>query len=126
MTAWVRCAALVVALIIIGGCSHRGLVLTRESEDSLHYVVIGFGVISVPKSEKADAVTATKSNVLGVLLSNQPGLKVGIGYGSSSVIVVPANAEDVRVEVGSCAGGGVRLTADRAVLGKPTNTGKED
>jgi hypothetical protein len=126
MTSWVRSVALAAALTLVCGCSHRGMVLNYESQDSLHYVVIGFGMVSVPKSTQPDAVTATKFNAVGISVSNQPGLSFGVGYSSSSVVAVPANAEDVRVDVGSCAGGGVRVTADRAVLKEPVALRKED
>lgn len=119
------CATVLLAAVLLLplGCSHRGFVLTRESPEALHYVVIGFGVLTVPKPEGRDAVLATGFTALGVSLSNSPGLSLGVGYHSSSVVAVPANAEDVRVEVGYCGANGVRVAAERAVVNEPLRKG---
>jgi len=79
-------------------------------------VVIGFGIISVPKPEQKVAVLATKSQSLGVSISDQPGLKLGVGYASSTVVAVPHGAEDVRVEISQSPGGPLKVDTQKATL----------
>ena len=68
-----------------------------------HYVIIGFGIVSVNESD--EAVVATQTQALGVSVSDRPGLKLGIGYASSTVVTVAPGAQDVRVEVSKIPGG---------------------
>lgn len=112
------CLALLV--VVITGCSsnRRSLALAVNGERSLHFVVIGFGVVSVPKTEANVAVTATKVQGLGVTVTDAPGLKVGLGYSSATTVSVPDEAEDVRVEVYQEFGGPVVVDATSARLGK--------
>lgn len=85
---------------------------THESKDSTHYIVIGFGVITIPKSSTDDEILATKMQSLGLVVSNQPGLKVGLGYSFSSVIAVPIDTNNTVVEASTCkSGSGINLSA---------------
>lgn len=68
-----------------------------ESNTS-HHIVIGFGIVSVNEPENI-ALISTSTQVLGINLSDRPGMKLGVGYSSNTVITVPDGAEDVRVEV---------------------------
>jgi len=70
-----------------------------DGKDSVHYLVIGLGVVTVPKPESRTAVLATRAHTIGVQVSDQPGLKLGVGYSSGSVVAIPDTAEDVRVEI---------------------------
>lgn len=72
---------------------------TIETKDGVTYhLIIGFGVVRTKRATN-DAVVATDARSLGVVVSDRPGLKLGIGYSASTVVTVPAGAEDVRVEV---------------------------
>jgi hypothetical protein len=85
---------LIVMLLAISGC----IVTAKGEGESRHHVVIGFGIVSTKEDEK-QAVVATDVNAVGIILSDRPGLKFGIGYASSTVVTVPSGATDVRVEV---------------------------
>ncbi len=102
-----------ISIEVLSGCSSFGCCWTLPvSEDqSVHYVILGFGVVSVPKTEKKTAVFAAKSQALGIVLSDQPGAKLGIGYTSSSLVTIPDGAEDVRVEISQTPGGSVTVNA---------------
>jgi len=104
--------------LIASGCSavNTGLALPVAGKDSIHYIVLGFGIVSVPKSDKATAVLATKTQALGMLVSDQPGSKISIGYSSGSVVVIPDGAEDVRVEISHKLWGPITITAPSATL----------
>src|SRR5437762_14331078 len=71
--------AVVVSLsVIINGCSRLACCMSvplRGSHDSIHYLVIGLGLISVPKPEQETVVLATKMQALGVSITDQAGLK---------------------------------------------------
>jgi len=73
-----------------------------ESNTS-HHLVIGFGIVSVNEPDDI-ALVSTSTQVLGVNVSDRPGMKLGIGYSANTVITVPNNAEDVRVEVSQLPG----------------------
>jgi hypothetical protein len=55
-----------------------------------HTLVLGFGVVSTPAIEKP-AAQITKTKAIGLVLSDQPGMKAGIGYASSTVTQVRTN-----------------------------------
>lgn len=84
--------------VILSGC-----IAIPGKGGTKHYVIVGFGIVSVNESE--EAVTATQAHSLGISISDRPGLKLGIGYTSSTVVTVAPGAEDVRVEVSKRPGG---------------------
>ena len=72
-------------------------------------MVIGFGVVSVPAIQQSVAVQAVKSQILGIGISNQPGVSLSFGYASNTVTKIPDGAEDVRVELSDRPGGPVTV-----------------
>jgi hypothetical protein len=62
-----------------------------------HYVIVGFGVVSVPK-QPASTVHVSKVQALGLTVADQPGLRVALGYASGMVAAIPPDV-DVRLEV---------------------------
>jgi hypothetical protein len=115
---------ILMGLLLLTGCKAIKCCLTIPADhtgDSISYLVIGVGVITVPKPEKQTAVLATKAEILGINISNQPGLKVGLGYSSSSVVEIPDNAEDVRVEISQKPGGPLKIKSEKAKLYKTSN-----
>ena len=114
--------------VIMSGCGPLACCASlpiRGSQGSVHYLVIGLGLLSVPKPEDKTAVLATKMQTLGVGVSDQAGLKVGIGYASSTVVAVPDGAEDVRVEVSQKLGGSLIVDTPKANLTKGEERKKE-
>jgi hypothetical protein len=79
----------------------------RDKSETLHYLVIGIGVVSIPAEQKTAAVQAARSHILGAGISNQPGVSLSLGYASSIVTRVPENTEDVRIEFSERPGGPV-------------------
>ena len=61
--------------------------------------MIGIGVISYPKHQPDEQINATKSQVAGIYVSSQPGLKAGIGLSSSIVTSVADTTEDAIIEI---------------------------
>jgi hypothetical protein len=78
-------------LVGLAGCApfHKG--------DTTHYVVIGFGVVSVPRTNTSP-VQVVKSQAIGLSVSDQPGIKFGIGYSSSTTVSIHTN-QNVLIEV---------------------------
>jgi hypothetical protein len=70
---------------------------------TVHHVIIGFGIVSV-NEPPSHAIIATDSHILGMSISDQPGLKFAFGYSSSTVVSIPDGADDVRVEVSKLPG----------------------
>lgn len=103
---------------LLTGCGGPAccLSLPINDENSVHYLIIGISVLSIPKPENKTAVLATQSHTLGLNLSDQPGMKVGVGYSSSTMVEIPDGAEDVRVEVSQKPGGPLVVNTKEAQL----------
>lgn len=66
-------------------------------------------------------MAATSTQVLGVQVSDRPGLKLGLGYASGVVTTVSDGAEDVRAEVSHWPFGPLKIEVDRARFAELTN-----
>jgi hypothetical protein len=88
----------------------------RGREGTTHHVVLGFGVVSVHRSP-AETVTATRVQALGVVVTDRPMLKVGVGY-ASSVVVTAVPGVDAAVEVSQRPWGPLRVDTSRV---RPTS-----
>ncbi len=97
---------------LLAGCSNLFCcaTLVRESGDSIDYVVLGFGVISVPAPGGPPGALVTRVRALGVLASDQPGPRLSVGYAAASAVAVPADTGDTVIEASTCAGTGVIVT----------------
>lgn len=83
-------------------------------------LVVGIGLVTV-NDRTNQALVATSTQVLGMEVSNRPGLKFGVGYASSVVTTVSDEAEDVRAEISHWPFGPVNITVQKADLAFPTN-----
>lgn len=95
---------LIIIFFILSGCSSSTCCVSTklENDSFINYVVIGFGIVSVPKPAIKGGAYAARTKSLGIMLSDQPGLKSSIGYATSSVIVVPANTNNTIIEARTC------------------------
>jgi hypothetical protein len=82
------------ALLCLSSCSG----IPIRSGDTVHYQIVGVGVVSVPSAAKQADVRVDRVSALGLSLADQPGLRFGLGYTSSTVMTVRDDS-DVRVEV---------------------------
>jgi hypothetical protein len=78
-------------LLLLAGC------VPFQSNGTKHIVVVGFGIVSLPLTN-APNTRVTKSQAIGLIVSDQPGTRVGLGYSSSTVIQVSTN-QNILVEV---------------------------
>lgn len=111
------------------GESKVGPVLTiKGKEGTKHFIIIGFGIVRVNRSEGETAAVVTDSQALGVNVSDQPGLKFGVGYSSSTVLTVPdsTRADDVRMEVSRRPFGSLSITTHSAKLKDISGKGEEN
>ncbi len=90
--------AFVAALALCTLCGCSGIKWAGR-DGTIHHVILGFGVVSVPANNDKSSVVATRSETLGIHVSDQPGVRVAIGYTSSSTIAVPETTENIVVEV---------------------------
>lgn len=81
--------------------------------ETAHFLVIGIGVVSVPQPDNDDTVLSARSHVLGLSASNFPGNRLALGYSSGVFTAIPADANDVRVEVDHSLGGIISIQTDR-------------
>lgn len=90
---------LLTALVIIIAVSGCAGIEYRDGKGTIHHLIIGVGIVSIPKPENKTGAFVSKTEVIGVHASNQPTLKLGIGYSESSFIAVPESTENIVVEV---------------------------
>lgn len=83
-----------------------------------YHLILGFGVVRV-NDAKPSAAVVTDTQSFGLVVSDRPGVKFGVGYASSSVVSVPADAKDVRIGVSRLPWGPLRVEAAAADLGAP-------
>ncbi len=98
-----RVIAAGVLLLAISGCA---IPVTGKS-GTVHYLVVGIGVVNVPAPEPETSSSAVTYDVVGLLLSNQPGVRMAAGYASGSTMQVPVTAD-------------VLISADRSPMGAVT------
>jgi len=91
----VRVALVVILLCCVDGCS--GIPIKTKS--GLHYLIIGIGVVSVPVDERADGAYVASTDMIGLQLSDQPGVKAALGIMTSSTIIVPQTTDNILIEV---------------------------
>jgi len=111
------------------GESKVGSVLTiKGKEGTKHFIIIGFGIVRVNRPEGETAAVVTDAQALGIHVSDQPGLKFGVGYSSSTVLTVPdgTRADDVRMEVSRHPFGPLKITTDSAKLKEFLNKGEKN
>jgi hypothetical protein len=82
-----------VATLALGGCSGVPI----RSDDTIHYLIIGIGVVSVPAGRPD--VRVDRVRALGLTFADHPGLRLSLGYTSGLAVAVPEHAGDVYVEV---------------------------
>jgi hypothetical protein len=78
-------------LVLFTGC------IPFTSNGTKHVMVVGFGIVSVPATNAPNTQVA-KSQAIGLIVSDQPGIKVGLGYSSSTVVQIATN-QNVLIEV---------------------------
>ena len=96
------CLVAALPLLGIGGCVGPGYGLTVPVNDdagTVNYLILGIGLVSVPRPEDQRSVLVTRAHALGLMVSDQPATKVGVGYTSSRVVAVPREAGDVQVQI---------------------------
>lgn len=108
---------LIISLIVISmtGCS--GIRIT-SNDGTIHHFIIGIGIVSAPKNNGEYGVLATKTQALGVYLSDQPGLKLGVGYSSASTVIIPDDSENIIVEISQPPMGPLSIVANPKAEGK--------
>jgi len=73
--------------------------ITIHDKDGVTYtLIVGFGMVRT-KDASDGAVVATDTRSFGLVVSDQPAVKLGVGYASSTVVTVPVGAENVCIEV---------------------------
>lgn len=109
--------AIFLSLPLAQGCAFP----VRGGDGTTHHVVIGLGIVSV--NDSASAVLVTRTQVLGLNVSDRPGLRLGAGYSSGTTISIAPNAEDVRVEVRQRPGGPIIVEAPATHVVTPAREG---
>lgn len=95
----------------LSGCAN-GLCCTfrtAETPQSIRYLVIGLGVVTIADANESSAIVAARVNALGLTVTDQPGIKFNLGYAASSLIAIPPSIKDAIVEVGECTPGGITI-----------------
>ena len=99
----------------LSGCSGVRL----EGEDSIHYLVICVGIVSIPKNKADVEATVIRSHSLGITATNAPGNSFNLGYASSAVILIPDEATNLTIEVEDSPTGTIRVTVPESSYPQP-------
>ncbi len=108
--------------LVLSACSPLAF---KGKDNSIQYVILGFGVVTVPKPQNEVAIIAAKATTLGISISNQPGLRFSLGYTSGFFLTIPDHAKDVRLEVYERLGGPITVDTINAELETIPKKGKE-
>ena len=90
-------------LLASSGCA----VPIAGKSGTVHYLIVGIGVVNVPAPDQDTSSSAVTYDVVGLLVSNQPGVRVAAGYASGSTVQVPVTAD-------------VLISAERSPMGVVT------
>ena len=77
---------LAVLLLLLAGC-------TTENNGVVHHVIVGFGVVSVNKTNQAAQVVRAKA--FGIYCSDTPGTKLAVGYVNQTTACIRTNSNVV-------------------------------
>ncbi len=126
---WQMCVIAILFVVVVSGCTYvdnrkdseaaMGAVIpVKGREGTKHFIIIGFGIVRVNRPEGETAALVTDTQALGINVSDQPGLKIGVGYSSCTVTTVPdsTGADDIRVEVTRKPVGALKITTHSAKL----------
>jgi hypothetical protein len=97
-----RLRSCIALLLFLTGC------VPLSSNGTRHYVIIGFGIVSVPLTN-SPAAQVVKSQAIGLSINDQPGTKLSIGYMDSTVINVQTNT-NILIEVSKLPGQPLKVT----------------
>jgi hypothetical protein len=92
---------LVVLLVLLTGC------IPFQSNGTKHVLVIGVGLVSVPLTNSPNT-QVSKSQAIGLIVSDQPGIKAGLGYSSSTIVQIATN-QNILVEVSAKPGQPIKV-----------------
>lgn len=102
-----RWPLLAVASTVVFATLGCAIPLKREN-GTLHHLIIGIGLVRC-KGTSDPTVLATDTTAIGVSLSDAPGLKLGMGYTASTVVMIPSDTMDARVELSKRFGGSLAI-----------------
>lgn len=89
-----RVGAIAALAGMLQACS--GLPLS-DADGGLTYVIVGFGIVSVPAPKGHPDVAVVRARSLGLMMSDHPSTKLALGYASSLVTVVSKDSPGVIV-----------------------------
>lgn len=94
-------ALIAAELACLTGCSSIDCCFVINDAKHVRHFVIGVGIVRTPAPEVGSNILAVNSKALGIVVSDQPGLKLGLGYSDSSVVSIPSNVDAI-TEVSTC------------------------
>lgn len=86
--------------LMLAGCS------VTDKSGTKHTVIIGFGIVSVNLTNGAAGVY--KTQLLGVGVSDMPGVRLGVGYANSVTVCATSN---VVIEVSDSPGSPMKVSS---------------
>jgi len=99
-------------LVAAGGCA----IPVRAKDGSRHYVVVGFGMVSIPRVDASSPVLVAKVQALGVVMTPMPSARLVIGYINAHQVAVAADTAWAMVEISDAIAGPVRISASTCQL----------
>ena len=91
VAAWALC----IAVLAMSGCA----IPVPGADGTRHYVVVGIGVLSIPKVATDAPVTAVKLQAVGLVATPAPGPRLVVGYTKSYQVEAAAHAKSMLLEM---------------------------
>lgn len=92
-----------------------------HGDNTVQHLIFGIGLITVPKQDQKNAISAAKANIVGMKINNYPVTSISIGYTSDFIISIPDSTKDARLEIYDQPGGELIINTTNA---EPDNTQK--
>ncbi len=114
------CYLMLIFLIPLGLGNCSGLKI-KGGNGETYYLILGLGLVTTNDTQK-NALVATDSHSLGLIVSNRPGVKLALGYSESTVVTVAPGAKDVRAEISKKPGGPLIVEIPSAIMNGSRNS----
>lgn len=98
----------VAAATMMSSLSACALPLSDDGS-ATHYVILGFGIVSVQMPEHDNATAAISHQALGLMAASWPTSHIAFGYSAGTTIAIPGDA-DVLVSVDETPDGALTIS----------------
>ena len=112
-----RILPLIFSSFLLAGCS----IPIKGQDDTIHHLIIGLGIVSVKQPEENSGALVTKTESLGVYISNQPSISFSLGYAKSNVVSIPETTDNIILDISQKSFGPISIITNPINKGENVN-----